>query len=170
MPRRPSRHGGGPHWAARHHHHDGAMGPFLFGWPAVGMNGPAETARNTSHHGADVAPIPDRAPIIKTRMTHQQPSRDPSASILRPLVADLVRAFGRAVRAHFEDEVAREREQASTRRAEVLPKVRAGLARARAEGLCGNAWLFGSYAWGEPGERFGAVRACERVRGRTAFA
>jgi predicted nucleotidyltransferase len=66
---------------------------------------------------------------------------------------DLVRAFGRAVRAHFEDEVAKEREQAAARRAAVLPDVRAGLARARAEGLCGKAWLFGSYAWGEPGER-----------------
>jgi predicted nucleotidyltransferase len=66
---------------------------------------------------------------------------------------ELVRAFGRAVRAHFEKEVAQEREQAEARRAAVLPKVRAALARARTEGLCGGAWLFGSYAWGEPGER-----------------
>jgi predicted nucleotidyltransferase len=66
---------------------------------------------------------------------------------------DLVRAFGRAVRAHFEDEVAKERAQASARRVAVLPDVRAGLARARAAGLCTKAWLFGSYAWGEPGER-----------------
>ena len=66
---------------------------------------------------------------------------------------DLVRAFGRAVRAHFEEEVANERAQAEARRAAVLPQVRAALARARADGLCGGAWLFGSYAWGEPGER-----------------
>ena len=67
--------------------------------------------------------------------------------------AELVRAFGRAVRAHFEEEVAKEREQAEARRSAVFPCVRAALARARAEGLCGGAWLFGSYAWGEPGER-----------------
>jgi predicted nucleotidyltransferase len=66
---------------------------------------------------------------------------------------DLVRAFGRAVRAHFEEEVAKEREQAEARRAAVLPSIRAAVERARADGLCDGAWLFGSYAWGEPGER-----------------
>jgi predicted nucleotidyltransferase len=66
---------------------------------------------------------------------------------------DLVRAFGRAVRVHFEEELAREGEQAAARRAAVLPLVRAAIERARADGLCGGAWLFGSYAWGEPGER-----------------
>lgn len=66
---------------------------------------------------------------------------------------ELVRAFGRAVRAHFEKEIAKEHEQAEARRAAVLPKVRAALEQARADGLCGGAWLFGSYAWGEPGER-----------------
>jgi predicted nucleotidyltransferase len=66
---------------------------------------------------------------------------------------ELVRAFGRAVRAHFEEEVAREHEQAEARREAVLPQVRGAIARARAEGLCLGAWLFGSYAWGQPGER-----------------
>lgn len=66
---------------------------------------------------------------------------------------DLVRAFARAVRAHFEQEVAKEREQAEARREAVLPCVRSALAQARSEGLCGDAWLFGSYAWGQPGER-----------------
>jgi predicted nucleotidyltransferase len=66
---------------------------------------------------------------------------------------DLLRAFGRAVRAHFEDEVANERKQAEARREAVLPVVRSAIGRARAEGLCGDVWLFGSYAWGEPGER-----------------
>jgi len=66
---------------------------------------------------------------------------------------DLVRAFGRAVRAHFEKELAKERGQAEARRAAVVPRVHAALERARADGLCGGAWLFGSYAWGEPGER-----------------
>ncbi|HVZ73047.1 MAG TPA: nucleotidyltransferase domain-containing protein [Polyangia bacterium] len=31
--------------------------------------------------------------------------------------------------------------------------MRAAIERARDQGLCGRAWLFGSYAWGEPGER-----------------
>jgi predicted nucleotidyltransferase len=66
---------------------------------------------------------------------------------------ELVRAFGRAVRAHFEQEIAQEREQAEARRQTVLPDLRSAIARARAEGLCTDAWLFGSYAWGEPGER-----------------
>jgi predicted nucleotidyltransferase len=66
---------------------------------------------------------------------------------------DLVRAFGRAVRAHFEEELAKERGQAEVRRAAVVPRVHAAIERARADGLCGGAWLFGSYAWGEPGER-----------------
>ena len=66
---------------------------------------------------------------------------------------DLVRAFGRAVREHFAEELAKEREQAEARRAAVLPEIRAALERARADGLCAGAWLFGSYAWGEPGER-----------------
>ena len=66
---------------------------------------------------------------------------------------DLVRTFGRAVRAHFEEELAKERGQAEVRRAAVLPCVHAAIERARADGLCGGAWLFGSYAWGEPGER-----------------
>jgi predicted nucleotidyltransferase len=66
---------------------------------------------------------------------------------------DLLRAFGRAVRAHFEAEVANERTQAEARREAVLPVVRSAIDRARADGLCGDVWLFGSYAWGEPGER-----------------
>jgi predicted nucleotidyltransferase len=66
---------------------------------------------------------------------------------------DLVRAFGRAVRAHFEQEVAKELEQAEARRKVVLPCLRSALADARSQGLCGDAWLFGSYAWGRPGER-----------------
>ncbi len=66
---------------------------------------------------------------------------------------ELVRAFARAVRAHFEEEVAREHKEAEARREEVLSQVRGAIARARAEGLCGGAWLFGSYAWGQPAER-----------------
>jgi hypothetical protein len=66
---------------------------------------------------------------------------------------DQVKAFGRAVRRRFEAEVASERAAAEARRAEILPAVRAAVGQARAQGACGRAWLFGSYAWGEPGER-----------------
>jgi predicted nucleotidyltransferase len=66
---------------------------------------------------------------------------------------ELLRAFSRAIRRHFDEEIARERDAAATRRSTILPLVREGIARARAEGLCDSAWLFGSYAWGEPGER-----------------
>lgn len=57
------------------------------------------------------------------------------------------------MRAHFEEELANERREAEARRAAVLPEVRRAITRARTEGLCRDAWLFGSYAWGEPGER-----------------
>jgi hypothetical protein len=65
----------------------------------------------------------------------------------------LVRAFRRAVLRHFEEQIAREGEEAEARRAAVVPLVRQSIARARDEGLCRSAWLFGSYAWGRPGER-----------------
>jgi predicted nucleotidyltransferase len=65
----------------------------------------------------------------------------------------LLEAFHRAMRRHFEAQIASERAAAAARRTRVLALVREGLARARAQGLCGAAWLFGSYAWGEPGER-----------------
>jgi predicted nucleotidyltransferase len=61
--------------------------------------------------------------------------------------------FRRAVLRHFEEEVSRERIAAGARKATVLPRVREAIAQARAQRLCGAAWLFGSYAWGEPGER-----------------
>jgi predicted nucleotidyltransferase len=66
---------------------------------------------------------------------------------------ELLKAFGIALRRNFEKQIANEREAAAIRRATVVPLVRAAIARARADGLCGAAWLFGSYAWGEPGER-----------------
>jgi predicted nucleotidyltransferase len=66
---------------------------------------------------------------------------------------ELLEAFGRAVHRHFEEEIARERAESEARRVMVLPAVRRGVEQARAEGACGRAWLFGSYAWGEPSER-----------------
>ncbi|HXJ19176.1 MAG TPA: nucleotidyltransferase domain-containing protein [Polyangia bacterium] len=74
-------------------------------------------------------------------MTREQP--DP----------ELVKAFGRAVRRKFEQDIVREQAAAEARRAAVLPAVRAAIAQARAQRACGRAWLFGSYAWGTPGER-----------------
>jgi predicted nucleotidyltransferase len=66
---------------------------------------------------------------------------------------DLLRAFRRAVQGHFERELVDERGRAEALRTAVLRGVRAAVERARAEGLCSAAWLFGSYAWGQPGER-----------------
>lgn len=67
--------------------------------------------------------------------------------------AELLRDFARAVRAKIERDLESERRASSERRARVLAQVERGLAQARREGLCAEAWLFGSYAWGEPGER-----------------
>lgn len=66
---------------------------------------------------------------------------------------ELIQALRRVIRRHLDDQIAGERKAADGRRAEVLPRVRQGIERARAEGWCRRAWLFGSYAWGEPGER-----------------
>jgi predicted nucleotidyltransferase len=66
---------------------------------------------------------------------------------------ELVKAFNHTVRRHFAAQIAREREEAEVRRGAVVPLVRQAVARARAEGRCERVWLFGSYAWGEPGDR-----------------
>ncbi len=65
----------------------------------------------------------------------------------------LHRAFRDAVRAKVEGELERERSSAAARRERVLRALGPALARARNDGLCTSAWLFGSYAWGTPGER-----------------
>lgn len=66
---------------------------------------------------------------------------------------DLLRDFRRAVHGHFERKLADERARSEALRATVLRGVRSAVERARADGLCSAAWLFGSYAWGQPGER-----------------
>lgn len=66
---------------------------------------------------------------------------------------ELVEAFGRAVRRNFAAQAAREEAASEARRQAVFPVVRQAIERARNEGACGRAWLFGSYAWGRPGER-----------------
>lgn len=66
---------------------------------------------------------------------------------------ELIEAFGRAVRRNFAEQVAREEAEAEARREKVVPIVRQAVERARREGACRSAWLFGSYAWGRPGGR-----------------
>lgn len=65
----------------------------------------------------------------------------------------LLRAFARRVRETVARDLERERAESELLRQTVLPKVRDGIAEARARGDCGEAWLFGSFAWGQPGER-----------------
>jgi predicted nucleotidyltransferase len=72
---------------------------------------------------------------------------------LRQPDPELIQAFRRTVRHHFEEQIAREHEAAENLRAAVVPLTKQSIARVRGEGLCGRAWLFGSYAWGQPGDR-----------------
>ncbi len=65
----------------------------------------------------------------------------------------LLAAFREAVRAHLAEELEAERRSAEALRARVVPVVREALAGARRVGLCGEVWLFGSYAWGMPSDR-----------------
>lgn len=61
--------------------------------------------------------------------------------------------FRAAIRAGLARQLAREAEASRALVAEVVPRVAQAIAEARASGLCRRAWLFGSFAWGEPGER-----------------
>ena len=67
--------------------------------------------------------------------------------------AELLFAFRRRVRQTVLRELEREDHAAEHLRAEVLPKLRSAIAEARARAECGRAWLFGSFAWGQPTER-----------------
>ena len=66
---------------------------------------------------------------------------------------ELLRLFRQAVRRTIEAQIAVERECADARRASIIPRVEECVDRARQAGLLTRAWLFGSYAWGQPGER-----------------
>jgi predicted nucleotidyltransferase len=61
--------------------------------------------------------------------------------------------FRRRVVACIQADLAREAEQAEALRAALLPLVSESIAKARQQGRCGKAWLFGSFAWGHPTER-----------------
>lgn len=65
----------------------------------------------------------------------------------------LYRDLRAAVRAKIARDLARERAESAQRRARVREALPTALAEARRQGLCEGAWLFGSYAWGTPGER-----------------
>lgn len=65
----------------------------------------------------------------------------------------LLRAFRAAVRAKFARDLEAEQAAAERLRRRTLADLQVGLADARRQGLCGAAWLFGSYAWGRPTER-----------------
>lgn len=67
--------------------------------------------------------------------------------------AEELATFRRAIRAKIERDLAREQRDAQARRERVVPAVRRGVEQARSAGLLTRAWLFGSYAWGAPGER-----------------
>src|SRR2546423_105217 len=66
---------------------------------------------------------------------------------------ELLAAFRRTVRAKIARDLEREAAQAERLRQEVVPRVAEAGSGARARGLCDRAWLFGSFAWGAPGER-----------------
>lgn len=53
----------------------------------------------------------------------------------------------------IEEDLAREDAETEALRADVVGRAAEVLAAARAEGRCGKAWLFGSFAWGRPGKR-----------------
>ena len=67
--------------------------------------------------------------------------------------AELRRAFRLRVRETAARQIEVEKERAREARAVVIPLVSNALSCARKEGACGRAWLFGSFAWGEPGDR-----------------
>jgi predicted nucleotidyltransferase len=58
--------------------------------------------------------------------------------------------YRRAVDRHFAEQIADEQRAGAEARAAMQPRVRDAVARARAAGACGRAWLFGSFAYGVP--------------------
>src|SRR5438045_2463727 len=72
----------------------------------------------------------------------------------RPSVdPELLAAFRRAVREKIRRDIAEERRRAEALREQIVPRVARTIAEARARGLCERVRLFGSFAWGLPGDR-----------------
>ena len=61
--------------------------------------------------------------------------------------------LARAAREKIARDLAHESDCAERLRALVIPAVAQAILVARRDGLCTAAWLFGSFAWGRPGER-----------------
>jgi predicted nucleotidyltransferase len=70
-----------------------------------------------------------------------------------PSDASLLAAFRRRVDEVIARGLEEEQRAAELLRNSVLAAIRPAIEAARAEGLCGKVWLFGSFAWGSPGER-----------------
>lgn len=78
--------------------------------------------------------------------------------------------FRRRVIAGIEADLTREEEEAEALRGSVVPAVAERVAEARREGRCERAWLFGSFAWGEPTERSDVDLLVERCADPDALA
>jgi len=65
----------------------------------------------------------------------------------------LLHALRQRVDAKIRADLAAEEQAARALREQVLAAVRSAVEEARSEGPCGRVWLFGSFAWGRPGER-----------------
>ncbi|HEV8325455.1 MAG TPA: nucleotidyltransferase domain-containing protein [Myxococcota bacterium] len=79
--------------------------------------------------------------------------------------------FREAVRRKIARDLEQEGAAAESLRARVLPAVARALAEARAQGLCGEAWLFGSFVWDTPTERSDVdvlVAGCDDAMGLAA--
>lgn len=62
-------------------------------------------------------------------------------------------AFRRRVLEVIEEDLAREDAEAAALQSDMAVRVARVLTAARSAGRCGRAWLFGSFAWGRPGQR-----------------
>src|SRR5436190_19510595 len=65
----------------------------------------------------------------------------------------LLHALRERVDAKIRADLAAEEQAGQALREQVLAAVRGAVEEARSEGPCGRVWLFGSFAWGQPGER-----------------
>lgn len=83
------------------------------------------------------------------------PDGHPTRAAMGPNLPDpeLLGLFRQAVRRTFEAQITLEGDKARARPAAVVPRVRQAVECARQDGMFTQAWLFGSYAWGQPGER-----------------
>lgn len=77
---------------------------------------------------------------------------------------ELLAAFARNVRERIARDLERERVEQDALQRRVVDAVVEAMESARRDGLCGRAWLFGSFAWGQPNERSDVDLLVEGVR------